>query len=266
MAMRSRDTLDPLAIADELGLRGPRGPQVLTGGADTATWRIETDDGRAVVRVFRPEQVTAAARERLALQVAHAAGIPVPPILAAGTPAAADGRPTTILGWCEGSVMLDRLAEVPGEARSLGRLLGATQAAIHRVTPPAGWGSDPGDRLLHLDLHPSNILVVGRRVSGVIDWVNAGAGDPRADVARTYAILTADPAAVAVRRADPRTAQAFRRGWLAGYADASADLVGLAPFIADAGASLRDDLGHRLSPEETRRIERWTAGWRRRAG
>src|SRR5262249_57263606 len=45
------------------------------------------------------------------------------------------------------------------------------------------------DRLLHLDYHPLNVMVDGGRVTGVLDWANALAGDPRADLARHVTIL-----------------------------------------------------------------------------
>ena len=34
-------------------------------------------------------------------------------------------------------------------------------------------------------------------VTAVIDWTNAAAGDPQLDAARTWSILTLDPAALA---------------------------------------------------------------------
>ena len=43
--------------------------------------------------------------------------------------------------------------------------------------------------LLHLDYHPLNVLGEAGAISGVLDWTNADGGDPRADVARTGAIL-----------------------------------------------------------------------------
>jgi hypothetical protein len=45
-----------------------------------------------------------------------------------------------------------------------------------------------GDRLLHGDFHPGNVLLSSRGPV-VIDWTNATHGDPDADVARTSLML-----------------------------------------------------------------------------
>jgi aminoglycoside phosphotransferase (APT) family kinase protein len=47
--------------------------------------------------------------------------------------------------------------------------------------------------LVHRDLHPGNVLWARRRVTGIVDWVNAGSGSPAADLARcraNVAVLT----------------------------------------------------------------------------
>jgi aminoglycoside phosphotransferase (APT) family kinase protein len=49
-------------------------------------------------------------------------------------------------------------------------------------------------------------------ITGVVDWANAASGHPDFDRARTWSILTLDPAAVA-RRDDPRWT-ALVDGWL----------------------------------------------------
>ena len=55
-------------------------------------------------------------------------------------------------------------------------------------------------RLLHLDLHPYNVLVDDDgEPTGVIDWTNAAGGDPQLDAARTWSILVLDPAAIRLR-------------------------------------------------------------------
>jgi aminoglycoside phosphotransferase (APT) family kinase protein len=97
------------------------------------------------------------------------------------------------------------LAAVPAP-HSLPRAT-AKAARPGRAAPP------PGDRLLHLDLHPFNVLIDARGdVSGVLDWANAAAGHPDLDRARSLSILTLDPAAVE-RSVDPRWA-ALVRGWI----------------------------------------------------
>jgi aminoglycoside phosphotransferase (APT) family kinase protein len=61
-----------------------------------------------------------------------------------------------------------------------------------------------GDRLVHLDLHPENVLL-SPNGPVVIDWSNAARGDADDDVALTWAILdTSDIPGSAVFRAIAR--------------------------------------------------------------
>jgi len=66
--------------------------------------------------------------------------------------------------------------------------------------------------ILHGDFHPGNVLVAHGSVTGIIDWPNAGLGEPAADVATTRVLLTMGPleAPALVRR----PLEAIRR-WLA---------------------------------------------------
>ena len=48
---------------------------------------------------------------------------------------------------------------------------------------------DGGDRLVHLDLHPLNVILSSRGPV-VIDWANAARGEGLSDVAVTYVLLT----------------------------------------------------------------------------
>jgi aminoglycoside phosphotransferase (APT) family kinase protein len=107
--------------------------------------------------------------------------------------------------------------------------------------------ADPyaGDRLLHLDLHPFNVLVdAGGAVTGVLDWANTAAGHPDLDRARTAAILTGDPAAR--RMAGDPVAAALFDGWAR-----AADFAGL-PAAATAWARdhMLADLAPRYGPAE----------------
>lgn len=112
------------------------------------------------------------------------------------------------------------------EARAIGEACGRLHTALAAVPAPnslpraaamATWPGSapppPGDRLLHLDLHPFNVLIDARtNVSGVLDWANAAAGHPDLDRARSFSILTLDPAAVE-RGVDPRWV-ALVQGWI----------------------------------------------------
>lgn len=91
----------------------------------------------------------------------------------------------------------------PELARAIGRACGELHARLSQIPAPAGLGivgtgeQPRHPRLLHLDLHPFNVLVDdAARVTGVIDWANAAAGEPVLDLARTWSILMLDPAAM----------------------------------------------------------------------
>jgi aminoglycoside phosphotransferase (APT) family kinase protein len=115
----------------------------------------------------------------------------------------------------------------PARARDAGlicgqvhaRLPGVSAPAELRAVPgaPASAARQPGGRappVLHLDLHPFNVLLGGDgALAGVLDWANAAAGHPVFDRARTWAILTLDPTARA-RRADPGW-RLLCEGWVA---------------------------------------------------
>jgi aminoglycoside phosphotransferase (APT) family kinase protein len=109
-------------------------------------------------------------------------------------------------------------SRTPTLARAIGRACGVVHAQLAAVPAPpelppaAQGGGGTGARLLHLDLHPYNILVSpGAEVTGVIDWANTAAGDPALDRARSWSIMNLDPAARA-RRAEPLW-RALTEGW-----------------------------------------------------
>jgi aminoglycoside phosphotransferase (APT) family kinase protein len=72
---------------------------------------------------------------------------------------------------------------------------------LHEIPAPAGWplavapdgtALGPGDRVLHMDLHPGNVMLTSRGPV-VIDWTSARAGAAGTDVALAYLIIaTAD--------------------------------------------------------------------------
>ena len=91
--------------------------------------------------------------------------------------------------------------------------------------------------LLHLDFHPANVLVDGvGRVTGVIDWANAVAGPPVADLARTWAIFATALVPPGWGAATTRVVlRVLVSAWQSGYRRAGAVIPGrgaMAPWVA----------------------------------
>jgi Ser/Thr protein kinase RdoA (MazF antagonist) len=205
-----------------------------------------------------------------------------------------ENRPVLLLSWIDGQPLARALREHPAKIWTLGTVFGRTQAAIHRLDPPAHfdptawieWAGDEPElkarlydlpsrqtRLIHLDFHPLNVMADGVRfaqISGVLDWANAGAGDSRADFARTYTILRVEPYSpngdsplmALVRRALERT-------WRRGYTQAGGTLDEMALFYAWAGTVMLRDLsprigkpGHWLQDRHLDGVRAWTAKWK----
>ena len=76
--------------------------------------------------------------------------------------------------------MLADLKRRPYRLFDAARTLAELQKSLHGIP-------FDGQRLLHLDLHPDNVLL-SRHGPVVIDWTNARAGDPALDVTLTWVI------------------------------------------------------------------------------
>jgi len=117
--------------------------------------------------------------------LAHVAerGYPVPRV----HHLADDGR-DLVMEKVEGPTMVQALERRLWTARSVGRQLGELHNRLHELPGPDWLPRLPeGDRLLHFDLHPLNVIL---SPSGpvVIDWTNACVGAPGVDVARAWAL------------------------------------------------------------------------------
>ncbi|WP_327368218.1 phosphotransferase [Streptomyces sp. NBC_01217] len=100
-----------------------------------------------------------------------------------------------VLQRLTGPTMLDSLLNGDLSAAEAGAVLADLLAELHTV--PARLSPHPEDRILHLDLHPDNVMLTDRGPV-VIDWSNTREGAPAADRAMSSLIL----AQVAV---DPRS-------------------------------------------------------------
>lgn len=290
--------IDPRAVLSSLGFPEVEAVEPVLGGWDTSLWRVATPDGlHHALRVYpSPESSDAARREEAALRACWDAGVPVPAVEASGQ---WEGRPALVLSWCAGTTSLAYMTRRPWSAWRQGVTFGRLQARIHRVTPPsvllegapdiwltggAAGHPDIVDRLrrmnistaslVHFDYHPLNVMTDGRRITGIIDWPNAFAGDPRADFARTAMLLMAASAPPGpTRLVVGALRRLFYLAWRRGYASEAGPLGDLAPFMALAGASRLQDLESARSrpqawadEEDWAAARRWLDHWKRRAG
>lgn len=110
-------------------------------------------------------------------------GYPVPAVYDA------DG-PDLIMERLDGRDMLAELGRRPWLARKYGRLLAEMHDRLHQIEAPPDLRRmfEPGDRVMHLDLHPGNVMLTSRGPV-VIDWTNGTAGPGGADVAMAYLIM-----------------------------------------------------------------------------
>jgi aminoglycoside phosphotransferase (APT) family kinase protein len=112
------------------------------------------------------------------------------------------------------------------------------------------------------------------RITGILDWSNAAAGDPRADFARTATLLlTASAPPGPARLPIGAARRLFYLAWRRGYVSEAGPLGDLALLMAWAGATRLQDLEYaRTRPqswagdEDFVAARRWVDHWKRRAG
>ena len=123
------------------------------------------------------------------MEHARRAGFPVPEVREVT-------GPDLILERIAGRTMSDDLARRPWRLGAHAKLLGDLHRRLHAIPAPpslrAPFGA--GDSLLHLDLHPQNVLL-SESGPWVIDWANAARGPGAIDVALTFVIVGAVPRA-----------------------------------------------------------------------
>ncbi|MFI1933158.1 phosphotransferase [Streptomyces sp. NPDC020330] len=154
-------------------------------------------DGSWVLRRYRDRTDTT--EELAVMSYVGAFGFPVPRI----GPPAEGARPTDlVLQRLTGPTLAEALRAGRLGAAGAGALLARLLRELHAI--PARVSADPGDRVLHMELRPENVMLTeGGAV--VIDWSGAAEGPPGLDramsalaLART-ALAAGPPAGADVR-------------------------------------------------------------------
>ena len=181
--------------------------QLIAAGRDADVFAVAP--GRVLRRYRDPGK--SAEHEAAVMAYARASGLPVPEVFDV------DG-PDLVLERAHGPTMTAALVSrpwtLPREADTLARL----HRAVHEVPAPE-WLErriGVGDALLHLDLHPDNVLLTDAGPV-VIDWTNAARGPAEVDVADAWLVLSGARLsgpwwkAATVRAAQGTFARLFRR-------------------------------------------------------
>jgi aminoglycoside phosphotransferase (APT) family kinase protein len=125
-------------------------------------------------------------REARVMEYAAAKGYPVPRVDAVRA-----GGTEIVMERLDGPLMMNVMASRPWTLARNARLLADLHDQLHEIPAP-DWlppHDGDGDCLVHLDLHPLNVIMSARGPV-VIDWTNAARGDPLLDIALTYVLLT----------------------------------------------------------------------------
>jgi tRNA A-37 threonylcarbamoyl transferase component Bud32 len=117
------------------------------------------------------------------MELARRHGFPVPAVHEA------DDR-DLVLERIDGPTMLAELRERPERLEAHARTLADLHERLHAIAAPGSLRAPfgEGSALLHLDLHPANVLL-GRDGPVVIDWPAAARGGAEADAAQTWLLV-----------------------------------------------------------------------------
>ena len=126
--------------------------------------------------------------EARVMEYVHSQGFPVPTV-----EEVSDDGLTMVMERIEGADMVAMMSKRPWAIPRVGRVLADLHRRLHELGAPDWLHDAPvgrGDRVLHLDLHPLNVMM-GSRGPVVIDWTGACRGDPTVDVTLAWVLMAA---------------------------------------------------------------------------
>ncbi|GAA2581686.1 phosphotransferase [Streptomyces roseoviolaceus] len=121
-----------------------------------------------------------AAAEGAVMEHVRAHGYPVPRVRPTGS------RTDLMMERLFGPTMLQACLAGTLDVTEAGSILARLLRDLHAL--PARRSPDPADRVLHLDLHPENVMLTAEGPR-VIDWSNTEEGDPGLDWAASAVVL-----------------------------------------------------------------------------
>jgi aminoglycoside phosphotransferase (APT) family kinase protein len=128
------------------------------------------------------------AEETQIMEYVRAQGYPSPAV-----EEVSDDGLAMVMERIDGVDMVAAMSKRPWTIPKYGAVLADLHRRLHELAGPEWLPDAPvggGERLLHLDLHPLNVMI-GPRGPMVIDWTSASRGDPAVDVALAWVLLEA---------------------------------------------------------------------------
>lgn len=194
---------------------------LLATGRDADVFAL---DAQRVLRRYRDEGDVSA--EAAVMAYVGGLGFPVPRVYSAG-------GGDLVLERLTGPTMLEALGAGEITAVAAADLLARLHARLHALPPQSP--HRPGDRPVHLDLHPANVMLEGRGPV-VIDWRNSGQAPPEVDVAVSALIVA--QVAVDSAREEAALAATFLAAFMARVGAVSSEALDQAVRFRRADANL----------------------------
>ncbi|MEN0129090.1 MAG: phosphotransferase [Brevundimonas sp.] len=164
-----------------LGVADP-GP-LLTAGDSADVFAV---DDHLVLRRYRTGRD--ACNEAAIVRHVVANGYPAPAVHAAG-------GTDIVMERLHGPTLLQSLTAGETSIHDAAAILADLHARLHALPLPTDWeGPTDGDAIVHLDLHPGNVILTEAHGPAVVDWCDSRIGRAEVDVALS-ALIVAEVAA-----------------------------------------------------------------------